>query len=96
MPRHQGINSDMLWFMRTTLTLDDDVVAMLEKARRSQDKSFKAVVNEALRMGLAALDSPAQSRPPYRMRPVSAGRCLVNNLDDIAGALAVAEGEGYR
>jgi Ribbon-helix-helix protein, copG family len=40
--------------MRTTLTLDDDVAAALERLRKSRDASLKDLVNEALRRGLIA------------------------------------------
>ena len=33
--------------MRTTLTLDDDVAAILERLRKSRDASLKDLVNEA-------------------------------------------------
>jgi hypothetical protein len=54
--------------MRTTLTLDPDVARMLEEEAHRQRKSFKQVVNEAIRRGLAPR---AQSRPTarYRVRP---------------------------
>ena len=38
--------------MRTTLTLDDDVAAMLERLRKAREQSRKELVNEALRQGL--------------------------------------------
>jgi hypothetical protein len=38
--------------MRTTVTLEPDVVEQLERVRRRNGKSFKAAVNEALRIGL--------------------------------------------
>ncbi len=82
--------------MRTTLTLEDDVAVMLERTRESQNKTFKAVVNEALRLGLKLLESPRKSSAPYRIRPVSAGRCLVDDLDNVAEALVLAEGDGFR
>ena len=40
--------------MRTTLTLDPDVAALLKKAVAKGDASFKNVVNSALRRGLEA------------------------------------------
>ena len=46
--------------MRTTLTLDDDVAAALERLRRARDASLKDVVNEVLRGGLSEL----AARPP--------------------------------
>jgi hypothetical protein len=46
--------------MRTTLTLDPDVAALLKKAVSKGEVSFKQAVNEALRRGLsdAALAKP--------------------------------------
>jgi len=83
--------------MRTTLTLDPDVAAALERFREPRDLTLKVAVNEAIRHGLKALEAPPEkSRPRYRIRPWSAGRLLVENVDDVAEALAVAEGEDFR
>ena len=38
--------------MRTTLTLDDDVAAELQRRVRETRRPFKRIVNEALRAGL--------------------------------------------
>jgi predicted transcriptional regulator len=38
--------------MRTTLTLDDDVAAHLQRLARETGRPFKQLVNEALRAGL--------------------------------------------
>lgn len=38
--------------MRTTITLDPDVEALLRRAMARRGLSFKAAVNEAIRMGL--------------------------------------------
>lgn len=40
--------------MRTTLTLDDDVAAMLHQVAKERGISFKEAVNTALRAGLVA------------------------------------------
>jgi hypothetical protein len=40
--------------VRTTLTLDDDVAALLKKEARKSGEPFKQVVNQALRLGLTA------------------------------------------
>ena len=81
--------------MRTTLSLDDDVAARIEHLRQVLDKPLKEVVNEALRRGLAGMHEPRPSRP-YRTRPIDLGRCRLPNVDDVAAALAAAEGEGHR
>jgi len=82
--------------MRTTLTLDDDVAALLERICRTRKVSLKAVVNEALRQGLRDMATPPRLSKPYQTRSISLGRCLVGSLDDISEALAVAEGEDFR
>ena len=82
--------------MRTTLTLDDDVWALLERVRVEQGTTRKALVNEALRRGLDRLASPPPKQEPYRTQPVALGRCLLGSLDDVWEALAVAEGEHHR
>lgn len=38
--------------MRTTVTLDDDVEAMVRRTMREKGLSFKEAVNEAIRAGL--------------------------------------------
>ena len=81
--------------MRTTLSLDDDVAARIEQLRRVLDKPLKELVNEALRRGLIGMDE-ARVPSPYRTKPVDLGRCRLPNVDDVATALAAAEGEGYR
>ena len=54
--------------MRTTLTLDPDVVRMLEEETHRQRKPFKHVVNEALRRGLSP-KTKAGAPGRYRVRP---------------------------
>jgi hypothetical protein len=82
--------------MRTTLTLDDDVAALIARMRRDRKLSLKALINEALRQGLKQMTAPPPRRPAYRTKSVSLGRCLLGNLDDVAEALAIAEGESFR
>jgi hypothetical protein len=68
--------------MRTTLSLDDDVAALLEQLRNSRNATFKQVVNDALREGLARLNSPAETRA-FRTQPVDLGNCYFPNLDNV-------------
>ena len=82
--------------MRTTLTLDDDVAAMLERLRKARRQSLRDLVNEALRLGLKYMASPRRRPRPFRTQSVSLGRCRFGSLDNIAEALAVAEGESFR
>ena len=81
--------------MRTTLTIDDDV---LDKARDLATKlgtPFRQVVNEALRAGLDAVAKPA-TKKTYRTRPHRMGLRAGRNLDNIQELLAQVEGEDAR
>ena len=81
--------------MRTTLSLDDDVSVRLERLRKERKSTFKALVNEALRRGLDALEPPKKKRAAYKVRPVSA-TCLVPSVDCIPALLDAADGEWRR
>lgn len=83
--------------MRTTLSLDKDVAAALERVCRSRKASMKSVVNEALRQGWGRMaERRPEPRKPFQTRPLSVGRCLVGNIDNVAEVLAVAEGEQFK
>ena len=49
----------MMLPMRTTLTIDSDVEQLLQREIRRTNRSMKAVVNDALRVGLGI-----QGKPP--------------------------------
>jgi hypothetical protein len=78
------------------MTLEKDVAARLEQVARKRRQSFKALVNEALRAGLAILDNPAAPRPAFRTTGFDLGPSLVGSLDDVEGVLARVEGESHR
>lgn len=81
--------------MRTTLTLDDDVAALLNRIVKKRKSSLREVVNEGLRRGLNQLDArPKVTR--FSTRTVKLGRCLAGSLDDVAEVLADAEGESFK
>ena len=54
--------------MRTTLTLDDDVAAALERLRRARDASLRDIVNDALRRGLSDLTTRPKRRDLSKLR----------------------------
>ena len=66
--------------MRTTLTLDDDVEALLKRVLSRRKASLKAVVNEALRQGLRRMHTPPQRGTRYRTPSVDTGRPLLPNV----------------
>ena len=82
--------------MRTTLTIDDD---LLDKAKAVAVKiraPFRRVVNEALRTGLQVVeDAPPQTRS-YHTRPHKMGLKAGRNLDNIQELLSQIEGEDHR
>ncbi len=82
--------------MRTTVTLEKDVAVLLARLRREQKKTFKEIVNEALRLGLQRVTSSRKQQKTYVTHSLDLGHCLVGNLDDIAEVLAIVEGESYR
>ena len=82
--------------MRTTLTIDDDVAAELQRLRRTRDASLRDVVNDALRRGLREMTSTPKPRKPFRTRSFDPGRVLIDNLDNIGEVLALIEGEAFR
>ena len=69
--------------MRTTVTLDPDVDALLKQAMRERGLPFKQALNEALRAGLLRRES---STEPFRQRTFQLGRPRA----DLTKALALA------
>ena len=59
--------------MRTTLTLDPDVAALLKKALARGDQTFKDVVNRALRKGLEGTETAAMPKKRFVQRIWSTG-----------------------
>ena len=57
--------------MRTTLTIDDQLAAELRRVAHESGKSFKQVVNEALRAGL---QPGGYVSTHYRLKPASMGK----------------------
>ncbi len=70
--------------MRTTVTLDPDVEALLRKAMRERDEPFKQVLNAAIREGLTTARRKAAK--PFRQTTFDLGQPLV----DLTKALSLA------
>jgi hypothetical protein len=82
--------------VRTTLTLEDDVSAALERLRRTRNASLKDLINEALRRGLKDMSNQSKRRERLRTRSVALGRLRIAGVDNIGEALAIAEGEAHK
>ncbi|MGC8484120.1 MAG: hypothetical protein ACP5O6_00590 [Candidatus Baltobacteraceae bacterium] len=80
--------------MRTTLTLDDDVAQKLADEARRTRRSFKAVVNEALRIGL--LRHHSAPRKSFRVHARPLGLRDGMDLSDIESLLDSLDGAARR
>ena len=77
--------------MRNTLTLDDDVVALLKQEMRKSGEPFKQVVNRAIRTGLTA---PTQAaRKPFKVKPFNLKLPPFTKVEELLEQL---EGPDYR
>ena len=81
--------------MRTTLSIDDDVIERARAVAAKLNQPFKVIVNEALRAGLDQVEQPARQRR-YRTKPHKMGLRQGYNLDNIHELLAQVDGEDYR
>ncbi|MBV8169515.1 MAG: hypothetical protein JO021_22150 [Alphaproteobacteria bacterium] len=75
--------------------MDDDVAAALERLKKAREASLKELINEALRRGLRDMSAKPKRRGTFRTKAVILGPTRIN-LDHIAEALAVSEGEAFR
>jgi len=82
--------------MRTTLTIDDDVAVQIEQLRRNRRVSLKDVVNDALRRGLQEMSGGQKPRASFKTATFDMGAARMPALDNVAEALAIAEGEDSR
>ncbi len=86
--------------MRTTLTLDDDVAAVLKERAAEQGVSFKALVNRVIRRGLGPAESRSGPLPKtiphhFGFRPgidLDKLNQLADQLEAEAGAQALQRG----
>jgi hypothetical protein len=76
--------------VRTTLSLDDDVAAAVQRLRDERHIGLSDAVNELIRAGLAA---PAR-RSTFRQRTVDLG--LRVDVRSVADALEHLDGPGAR
>jgi hypothetical protein len=73
--------------MRTTVTLDDDVAAIIESERRRTGESFRTTLNRLVRRGAADVQSgPAPRLPQLPGRPTL-------DISDVSAVLAALDDE---
>jgi hypothetical protein len=82
--------------MRTTITIDDDIAAVLNRLRKTREVSLKDLINNALRRGLREMNDPPKKRRLFRTQSVDLGRSKIGSIANVAEAIAIAEGEGFK
>jgi hypothetical protein len=81
--------------IRTTVTLDDDVLVRVREESQARGSSFRDTLNDLLRAALlAAGEGPV--RRTLTIRPAHMGFRPGLNHDSIASLLESAEGERHR
>lgn len=73
--------------MRTTITLDDDVAALIESERTRTGESFRVAVNRLLRRGARSAPPPAPTALPELP-----GRPIID-VSDVSAVLAALDDE---
>ena len=81
--------------MRTTLSIDDDVLDRAKAIAAKLRTPFRTIGNEALRAGLDRVERPAMQRR-YRTEPHAMGLRSGRNIDNIQELLTQIEGEDSR
>jgi hypothetical protein len=76
--------------MRTTVNLDDDVAAAVERLRHERSIGLSQAINELVRAGLTA----KQPRGPFRQRSQYLGMRI--DVTNVAEALDLLEGPTHR
>ncbi len=77
--------------MRTTVTLDPDVEALLRRMMRERGLSFKAALNQAVREGL--VKAPPRGPRRYRLKTRRMGYRPELRLDQALSLAAALEDE---
>ncbi len=78
--------------MRTTLTLDDEVIVGIRQVQKKRpDASFKEIVNQLMKKGLAA--EGEGRKVPFKIRTGKAVPRPGLNFDNIQALLSQVEGD---
>lgn len=80
--------------MRTTLTLDDDVAALIRQEVRRTGAPFKTTVNNLLRKGLTK--GNGGERKPFVVTPLPLGTGLGTRYETVNDLIEALEGPNHR
>ena len=79
--------------IRTTVTLDEDILDRLREESRKRGESFRETLNAVLRVGLSS-HAVVEARKPFKVRPFPPmGPIPGLNYDKVQDLLDYAEGE---
>jgi len=81
--------------VRTTLTIDDDVAALVEQEVRRSGDSFKGTVNKLLRLGLTTARKPNR-RKRFVVTPMALNSGLGTRYAKVEDLIEAAEGPMHR
>ena len=81
--------------IRTTVTLDDDVVARIKRESRSRGASFRDTLNDLLRAALVGIDNKPRRRA-LGTKATPIGHKPGLNYDSIESLIEYGEGERHR
>jgi len=81
--------------IRTTVTLDDDVVARVKRESQSRGESFRDTLNDLLRAALVGMDNQPRRRE-LCIKPTAMGHKPGLNYDNIESLIEYGEGERHR
>ena len=81
--------------VRTTVTLDDDVIERVKLQSKSRGVSFRDALNYLLRAALVAQEHPPQKRT-LKIEPIPMGLRPGLSYDDIESLLEYSEGPAHR
>jgi len=80
--------------MRTTISIDDDVMERVHAVANKLGAPFKTIINEALRNVLDQVEQPTK-QSIYKTKPHKMGLRAGHNIDNIQELLAQIEGEDH-
>ena len=81
--------------MRTTITIEDDVLQRARTVSSKLKKPFRFIINNALRLGLEQVEKPAKSKK-YSTNPKPMGLKHGYELDNVQELLDRLDEEGSK
>ena len=82
--------------IRTTVTLDEDVLNRVKDESRATGRSFRETLNELVRDGLASRQNLAQRKREFHIDPIHTGARRDLNFDCTEALLEQLEGPYHR